>query len=131
MILSFSRKRITFNTLIGIAWFAIAIASYYRILQTEKWYIYGALALGAIHIGIVLFESINKYIEFTPTAIKNKSIFKKHIRIDDIKRIGKSDAGYVILDQNGTELQIRKSNVRKDQIPALDQKMEEIQRNLS
>ena len=114
MKISYSKKRLYINLILGILWTGIGL-SYFFENDKIKWNVYATLILGIIYIGIFLFEYTQKYIEITKEKIKVYSIPNEEVELKEITEVKCYADNYTFKTPNKS-LKINKSIINKNQL---------------
>ena len=118
MKISYSKKRLYANLILGILWTILGV-SYFIANEKIKWYAYATLILGVVYIAMFLFDYSQKYIEITKEKIKVNSIPNKEIELKEITEVKYYADEYTFKTPNKS-LKINKSLMNKNQFNEFD-----------
>lgn len=110
---SYSLKRLLFNLILGLAWLVISYSSWNN-SSGEKWYIYGTIVLGILHVGMFFMEWLRKYVEVKESSLSINSWSSKKMNFSDIQKIDSFKEGFVFHGKEKEVLQVRKSQMNKE-----------------
>ena len=118
MKISYSKKRLYINLILGILWTGIGL-SYFFENDKIKWNVYATLILGIIYIAMFIYEYTQKYVEITKDKITINSIPKKEIEINEIKEVKYYADDYTFKTTDKT-LKIIRSQINKTELPEFE-----------